>query len=84
MLTDLYMYMQIAVVYICWILKYGGNASFQIPGATMFLVGTHLDKLPPKGKTDLLQKKLQDITYNIKDAEGKAIENIRTEINALR
>lgn len=47
-------------------------------------MGTHLDKLPPKGNADLLQKKFQDITYNVKDAEGKAIENIRTEINALR
>lgn len=46
------------------------------------LVATHVDKLPPDGNA--VQQRLQDIMYGVKDAECRAVENIKSELQTLR
>ena len=55
------------------------------PGSRLILVGTHQDEMQPTSAQDdeNVDKRLQDILYSIKDAEGRAMENIKSEINSL-
>jgi len=54
----------------------------QAPGSVIVLVATHIDKMPPGGSA--IQQRLQDIMYSVKDAECRAVENIKSEQQTLR
>jgi len=54
----------------------------QAPGSVIVLIATHVDKLPPDGGA--VQQRLQDIMYSVKDAECRAVENIKSELQTLQ
>jgi len=46
------------------------------------LIATHVDKLLPD--SGAVQQRLQDIMYSVKDAECRAVENIKSELHSLQ
>ena len=51
------------------------------------LIATHVDKLPVASSGDGgggVQQRLQDIMYTVKDAECRAVENVKAELHALQ
>lgn len=55
---------------------------WQAPGSVILLAGTHVDKMAVDG--DVIEQRLQDIIYSVQDAERRAIENIKSELEFLR
>jgi len=53
----------------------------QAPGSVIVLVATHVDKL---SSTSDVQQRLQDIMYSVKDAECRAVENVKAELHSLQ
>jgi len=62
-------------------------STVQAPGSVIVLIATHVDKLrggADDGGGSVLQQRLQDIMYSVKDAECRAVENVKAELHALQ